>query len=197
MLKRLLFYVVAFIVGFLVFVPVPFAPSAVHKFVSGFGIPLAFVTVFVLGVFAIGLLVYHFKRDTISNLLLIEAVCVPLLFLILRLGLQPPLTEARYSAIVDINRGKPIEEFVNPFLGLVMMDCREVSKTMDVIFIPEHLAPDTHYLEYAPKKDLVHDSGPIRKSYGDDWYQTIASSQWYGTELGDCASKYGLGIDPR
>ena len=192
MLKKLVFYVVAFIVGFSVFVPVPYAPFLVHKFVSSWGVILPFVIVFVLGVFAVGLLVYHFKRDTISRLLLIEAVCVPVLFLILRLALHEPFTEARYSATVSLNRGKPVAEFVNPFLGLVMMDCREISKTMEVVFIPDHLTPDTDYLEYAPHKDLVHDSGPIQKSYGDDWYQTIASSQWHGTELGDCAAKYGL-----
>ena len=192
MFKKLLFYCVAFIVGFLVFVPVPFAPFPVHKFVSSFGIPLAFVIVFILGIFAAGLLIYHFKRETISKFVLIEAACIPVLFLILRLGLQAPLVEARYWATVQLNRGKPVEEFVNPFLGLVMMDCREVSKTIDAVFIPEHLAPDTHYLEYAPKKDLVHDSGPIRKFYGDDWYQTTAGSQWNGSDLGDCAVKYGL-----
>ena len=192
MLKKLLFYCVAFIIGFLVFIPVPYAPFVVHKFVSSFGIPLAFLIVFVLGVFAAGLLVHHFKRDTISKFVLIEAACIPVLFLILRLGLHEPFTEARYSATVQLNRGKAVEEFVNPFLGLVMMDCREVSKTMDVAFIPDHLTPDTDYLEYSPHKDLVHDSGPIQKTYGDNWYQTIAASQWNGTDLGDCAVKYGL-----
>ena len=195
MLKKLLFYCVAFIIGFLVFIPVPFAPFVVHKFVSGFGIPLAFLTVFILGIFGAALLMSHFKRDTISKLVLTEAACIPLLFLFLRLGLHEPLTEARYRATVDLNRGKAVEEFVNPFLGLVMLDCREISKTMDVVFIPDHLSPDTDYLEFAPDKDLVHDSGPIREVYGDGWYQTLASSQWNGTELGDCAVKYGLAQD--
>jgi hypothetical protein len=98
--------------------------------------------------------------------------------------LHPPTPTA--EVIYSLNEGREVENFVNPYLGYEMMDCREVTSEFDVIFIPAHLAIETDFLAYAPHR-ADKSLGGYRwgRKFGEDWYWESSGSQW-STDFRNC-----------
>lgn len=173
-------------------VPLPFwKPRILHDVLGGFPGGLISITCFaflflciftVFGWFAI----VSAKQRKVDGAKLIE-------FAFLSCMLLFSLFAVTFSARVQprviywLNEHRDVQDFVNPYLGFKMYDCRNVTDEFDVIFVPAHIDIETQYLAYAPRRLDKSQSGyRFGEKYGDNWYWDTSGSIWGGTPFGDC-----------
>ena len=194
---RYICYSVAIFFLAILFLPLPFTtPKAMHYILgSAFGELLVFLSFGFLVLSTLSLciwFVYSLVRDKQFNRSrFIELAYIPfaLVVLILIIGTfnRTPPSERIYL----LNKEKAPEDFVNPYLGFKMVDCRDLTDQYDVVFVPGSLSIETEYLTFAPKrkdKTIVYIPG---RKYGDDWYWEFSGSQW-DRRLFDCVKRNKL-----
>lgn len=190
--SRLIFYILLFLIGFAPFLPVPYAPAFLHEFFSGIG-SILFVPIFLLLICCtfIFLIESYFTKKFKS--ILLEALTVPVLFLLL-VFLTPTFDDWRNRATIWLNDGREVGNFVNPFLGMKLVDCRGVNRDYDAFFKHNGASIEFSMLEYAPKRPvpLLHREGNrmlygdgIREVYKENWYLSGSGSQ-YSQEWANC-----------
>ena len=133
-LLRYCFYFCLFLLGFAPFFPVPYAPEFAHDFFSGIG-SIIFVPVF-LGLFGTSLVLslWRYLRRRDSTGVFVEVVLIPVVFLTLNLLFFSTLIEVRNKSTTWLNKGKRVENFVNPFLGMKFVNCQNVRRDYNTYF---------------------------------------------------------------
>ncbi len=115
----------------------------------------------------------------VEVLLIFTIVCSS--YVAYKIAVLWPFAEASYF----LNSNVPPEEFINPFLGVRMLDCREDSRDLGVIFLERNFSIEHDYLSYAPNrvdKKMHYLPG---KKFENDWYFENTGSQW-SQNLKDC-----------
>jgi hypothetical protein len=180
-----LYLVIAFLMILVPGTPLPFRkPEWLHDFFGAESGGILFFFLFcLLGLLTLVILtwflVVSIRHRKVDRPLLLETLAIPIIVLAtFEIGnLIRGQTEPAEN-IVRLNEGWQTEDFVNPFLGYKMLDCRDITDEFDVIFIPRHLPIETEYLAYAPrrtKKTIDYFHG---RKYGEDWYWEFSGSQW-------------------
>lgn len=179
-------FIVAFIIGFAPFSPITYAPDFLRVFFSGFIgsiIPVLILLILIFWSF-ISFCSNLFKKTPYTDNPL-EIIGIPILFFLLIFGLSPILYELRFKTISWLNNGHQVENFVNPFLGVEMKDCRRFTKKFDAIFIPAHFTTEIDILVYANQNsDLINERR--KQNYSDNWFIIRTGSMW-SDDLRNCA----------
>lgn len=178
--KRFIFYFLAFLIGFAPFLPIPFAPEFLKDIITRLG-GLFYIPIFLL----LFIWATVFMTDIIFNKkfeakFLVEAIGVPLLFLHSIHLLFPVFTEMRYNFIVSFNDRSKIENFVNPFLGMKMLDCRQTTEDFEVMFIPDHFDIETDILIYSSQGKSVN-GFRVERTFNTRWHLVGTGSMWGDT----------------
>lgn len=175
---RLVFYLLAFLFLFAPYIPVPYAPEVLHDLFSGINYAIVFLSVLLLlFLWSTIFLIYRIYKRTFTVNVLFESVGVPIYIIVLAYFSFPMLAEARIQATVWLNDGREIDEFVNPFLGFKMLDCRQNEADYDVVFIPSNFNVETDFLEFAPRRS---EEIGYRRRIDNNWYISNTGSQWNG-----------------
>ena len=182
---RLIFYIFLLLVAFAPFLPVPYAPPFLHDFFSGIG-SIIFIPVFMLLIcWMVVFLVWSYFVGLKIKGILLEFIIVLVVFMSSTL-LFSPLDDWRNRTTIWLNDGREVGNFVNPFLGMKMIDCRNVSRPYEVMFKHNGVLVEFKMLEYAPQRQIreLHNGG-ITKIYGGNWYLSVSGSQ-YSQEWANC-----------
>ena len=176
-----------FIALFVVVLPttyLPFQKPKVLHDILGNDLSLLFVPL--LGISFLGAVLFlvskflYFRIRYVENrwpLLLESFIIIYVLvfcFCLQRITVYWPSNESIYA----LNREKVSEQFVNPYLGVRMLDCRDISEHHGIIFLHRDIGIEHDYLAYSPKrveKTMQYLPGKI---FGDDWYWENTGSQW-------------------
>ncbi len=181
--KRLIFYISAFLFGFTPFLPIPFAPELLHDFINRIGgilfIPIFLILIAWSSIF-ITLKIY---KKLLETKFLVEAIGVPLLFLLSIYLLFPIFTEIRYNSVIWLNDKREVENFINPFLGMKMLDCRQITQNFDVMIIPDHFDIETDILLFSSQSRLA--GYRIERTFSTKWHLVKSGSQW-GDNFQNC-----------
>jgi hypothetical protein len=124
------------------------------------------------------------RKESRINLLieiLLIFVIVSSSYILYKITVLWPFAETTYS----LNKKVPPEEFINPFLAVRMLDCREDSSDLGIIFLERNFSIEHNYLAFAPDRVDKKSSYPSGKEFEDDWYFKNTGSQW-GQSLKDC-----------
>src|SRR5688572_24750150 len=165
-------------------VPFPFyKPHFLHTIFShGLGglISLGLVTslFLVAGVLAGASFYQSVRVGDLPKRLLLDIFVIPIVLILILFGLNVYTHQIEPTLIYHLNKDRQIDEFVNPFLGYRMADCRDMTDAYDVIFIPSHIRIETEFVSYAPRRK-DNSQGCIRcRIFGEHWYEDLSGSQW-------------------
>ena len=183
---KFIFYILTFFIAFAPFLPVPYAQKFLHEFFSGIG-SIIFIPFFLtLAAWSIAYFAWNYLRKSLTKKIVLEVIGIPFIFLALFFLSFPFLDNLRDETTIWLNDGSEVDNFVNPFLGMKMVDCRNVNRDYDAFFKHNGWGIEFERLEYAPRrKDVrIHNDG-IQWVFKENWYESGSGSQ-YSYEWANC-----------
>jgi hypothetical protein len=174
---RFSLYLIAFILAFGRFLPLPFAPQSFHQFFSTWG-AILFIPFFALLLFFVFFVfIWNIALRFKPKFILLESFSILLLFFCFIL-LTPTFINWSNIFTVWLNQNNSADELYTPILGLRKKDCRKTKSdcrgevmfvTNEIFFIYDALVFDpAHGKETLNKNDEGLEG--VRKAYDKDWY---------------------------